>query len=270
MFFLFRHFRQLILGLISLICCTCIGLSIPVQSSLLHRSGAVLLITAEALMLIHSVASAYHKQLFGKPQTVAWEITGVLLLFPFAALLTLFILGVQIQSDDHPILRAFLALQLLIVIQTILMASYALGLVLVTVATLFLFDSKVCARNIDSSPSPFPVRFLLCRLFLCTDSADSVQDLKDQHTCLRGCGCAEKSKPELIQPSFNEHDLTTTCSAPGIPNLGTSKPLPMTLVRLPDEAQRRSSITLTFETACLDDDVEATVPGARLRSMSLL
>ncbi|KAF8918118.1 hypothetical protein CPB85DRAFT_1430731 [Mucidula mucida] len=247
MFFLFRHLRQLILGLISLTCCTCIGLSIPIQSSLLHRSGAVLLITAEVLILIHSVASAYHKQLIGKPQTVGWEITGILLLFPFAALLSLFILGVEIRANDNTILRAFLALQFLIIIQTILMASYGLGLILVTVATLFLFDSKVCARNIDSSPSPFPMCFLLSRLR--TDSTISAQDLKVQHACLPGCCCAEKTTPELIQPSLNEHDLSMTSSAPGIPISGTSKSLPMALVRLPDEAQRRSSITLTFETA---------------------
>ncbi|SJK97902.1 uncharacterized protein ARMOST_01158 [Armillaria ostoyae] len=239
----------------SLIACACIGLSVFVQNAFDHRSGVVLIVSVEAITLLQTFASAHHQFLFRKSQAVALDFAAVVLLLPFSMILSLFILDVELGSKNEVLLRALLALQILIIANTAIIAGYALCLGFIAIMTACFFDPGVWQQDIDSTPSPFPMRYVLCRLslflFPCFSSGESIaQPTSEGHSpeiCLPGCNC--RPKPSMMQTTSNniEHSSSIVPSSQD-QNLGKSTmSLSRSLVRLPDEVERRTSIAIHFE-----------------------
>ncbi len=115
-------------------------------------------------------------------------------------------------------------------------------LIATAVITACAFDSNVWARDIDSSPSPFPVPvlsvFLYDHLFACLRR----ETAKPNDTCQ-----PDEESPPQIKP---ECEL----EGPGLQDLeiGNSdrsrkaRSLPLGLVRVPGAAERRSSIVVSL------------------------
>ncbi|KAK0226300.1 hypothetical protein IW262DRAFT_1361153 [Armillaria fumosa] len=255
----FATFRRLLLGVMSLIACACISLSVFLQTAFDHRSGVILIISVEAITLLQTFASAHHQVLFRKSQVVALDFATVVLLLPFSMILSLFILDVELGSKNEVLLRALLALQILIITNSAMIAGYALCLGFVAVMTACFFDPGVWQRDIDSTPSPFPMCYVLYRLslflFPCFSSGESVaqptSEVDSGHSpeiCLPGCNCGPKPS-RMVQTTSNESECSANI-APSIRDQNSGKctmSLSRSLVRLPDEVERRTSIAIHFE-----------------------
>ncbi|KAK0459058.1 uncharacterized protein EV420DRAFT_1538115 [Desarmillaria tabescens] len=254
----FSIFRHLLLVIMSLIAGACIGLSVFVQTAFDHRSGVILMVSVEAITLLQTFASANHKFLFGKSQAVALDFAAAVLLLPFSAILFLFILDVELDTKNDALLNALLALQILVIANTSMIAGYALSLGFIALITACFFDPGVWQRDIDSTPSPFPIRYVFCRLFLflfpCLSSGEgitqSTPESGSDHSpelCLPGCDCG--SKPSMTQITSNEieHSENTVSSSQDQNSGKSSMSLSRSLVRLPDEVERRTSIAISFE-----------------------
>ncbi|KAK0212476.1 hypothetical protein DFS33DRAFT_1482363 [Desarmillaria ectypa] len=254
----FAIFRQLLLVIMSLIAGACIGLSVFVQTAFDHRSGVVLMVSVEAITLLQTFASANHKFLFRKSQAVALDFAAVVLLLPFSAILSLFILDIELESKNEALLGAFLALQILIIANTSMIAGYALCLGFIALITACFFDPGVWQRDIDSTPSPFPIRYVLYRLFLflfpCLSSGESIirstSESDSDHSpelCLPGCNCGSKSSMKQITSNEIEHSENAVSSSQDQNSGKSTMSLSRSLVRLPDEVERRTSIAISFE-----------------------
>ncbi|KAK0241395.1 hypothetical protein EDD85DRAFT_398213 [Armillaria nabsnona] len=255
----FSTFRRLPLGVMSLIACACIGLAVFVQNAFDHRSGVVLIVSVEAITLLQTFASAHHQFLFRKSQAVALDFAAVVLLLPFSMILSLFILDVELASKNEVLLRALLALQILIIANTAMIAGYALCLGFIAIMTACFFDPGVWQRDIDSTPSPFPMRYVLYRLslflFPCLSSGESIaqptSESDSTHSpeiCLPGCNCGPKPSM-MMQATSNEIEHSASI-APSVQDQNSGKStmsLSRSLVRLPDEVERRTSIAIHFE-----------------------
>ncbi|KAK0494789.1 hypothetical protein EDD18DRAFT_284182 [Armillaria luteobubalina] len=255
----FATFRRLFLGVMSLIACACIGLSVFLQAAFDHRSGVILIISIEAITLLQTFASAHHQILFRKSQVVALDFATVVLLLPFSMILSLFILDVELGTKNEVLLRALLTLQILIITNSAMIAGYALCLGFVALMTACFFDPGVWQRDIDSTPSPFPMCYVLYQLsvflFPCLSSGESVaqptSEVASSHSpeiCLPGCNCGPKP-PMMMQTTSNEIERSANI-APSNQDQNSGKctmSLSRSLVRLPDEVERRTSIAIHFE-----------------------
>ena len=120
---------------------------------------------------------------------------------------------------------------------------YAIGLLLTAVFTGFIFDKDVWTRDIDSSPSPFPSTLLLGFVLPCLrPPPDPPSEIVDAHPgyCLPGCACTRKlhGEPETVESN------TVRSLASRNSSIGSRS---QSLIQLPDEFQRRSSILVAFE-----------------------
>ncbi|KIY66932.1 hypothetical protein CYLTODRAFT_423016, partial [Cylindrobasidium torrendii FP15055 ss-10] len=257
MFLPFRLFRKILFGLITLICGAAMITTISIHSNLRNKGGCIIVYCVESALLAHSVIFAHYRVLFGRVYNVGWEIVGIVVLLPFATVLTLCVINfslISVDDETDNISRldgALFALQLLVIVHTIIWAIYALCFVLVSVSTLFLFDPKVMDRDLESSPSPFPMTFVFRSL--CPGlSPGSLQTNRKQHSqsCLPGCACDLKAQPDLELPTLNEMDYrTTTVLSTETAQFSKSSSLAASLVRVPNDVERRSSIALTLENA---------------------
>jgi hypothetical protein len=125
---------------------------------------------------------------------------------------------------------------------------YTTGLIVATTVTTCAFDKDVWCRDIDSSPSPFPIQVLLAFLFPCLVASSSelfpslAMEANEQVPyCLPGCTCTRKlsSPPGTTQAS--------TGRSSDIGSQSSAESRPRSLVQLPDEYQRRCSIIVAFE-----------------------
>jgi hypothetical protein len=157
-------------------------------------------------------------------------------------------------------MRTFFALEVLIfcngalgksglssqALQIILLAVllYTVGLLTTTILTAFSFDTEVWYRDIDASPSPFPVPVLVAYIFPCFFpqtselGPDPTTDEDGHPHCLPGCNCTKASPPETS--SYLIESMTGNNSF-----IQGSKS--RSLVRLPNETERRTSITIAFD-----------------------
>jgi hypothetical protein len=141
--------------------------------------------------------------------------------------------------------------------------TYTVSLVITAMLTVCVFDRDIWCRDIDSSPSPFPMLVLFAFVFPCLSrrstsssrplSADLISELESLH-CVPGCNCA--TKPPSLHPPEMSHAHSS--SDHGIvlghegnhsqdQNLRGLGSLSRSLVRMPNAVERRSSIVIAFE-----------------------
>ena len=107
---------------------------------------------------------------------------------------------------------------------------YFSGLLITAVLTVFAFDANVWVRDIDSSPSPFPMSLLFGYLFPCFSQDERRADSTAGHLCLQHCNCTSTSKdtpPDTAPASSRDSSASLDI-----------------LVALPNERQRRESIVV--------------------------
>jgi hypothetical protein len=158
---------------------------------------------------------------------------------------------------------------------------YTTGLIVTAILTARSFDTSVWNRDVDSSPSPFPVPVLLAYVFPCcmssatTDSTtqssdsggldddgnngDALPALGSRHLrnsrgsnsqlCLPGCQCnAKNESPDSVVHGPEMRGSSTGRSLNrSVGNVRTSGSWSASLIRIPNEFERRASITIAFE-----------------------
>ncbi|KAJ7729545.1 hypothetical protein DFH07DRAFT_183591 [Mycena maculata] len=243
MFISFRTFRKIILGTILLVSTASLGLSLYLKPYLIHRNSAYVLAGILDTVILTSTLALTRRSLLDSPQSVAMETLGLFTLLPFALILTLYVLSLSVTPEPTT-LSIFAILQILVFIGTTLHALYTLGLILTAMLTVCAFDRDVWSRHIDSSPSPFPMTFLFLFIFPCFSQRDTTsfptEDApvlnQERVVCLPGCNCSI-AKTEIPNTS------------PGLePNMQMVSGLSSrSLVRVPNDIERRTSIAIAFE-----------------------
>lgn len=107
------------------------------------------------------------------------------------------------------------------------------------------YDQDVWFRDIDSSPSPFPIPILVSYVFRRHSSFPSaLSDTRHQALCLPGCNCTVKLHPPTM--TSNSGQISVTMGMP-TSERRRSDSLRGSLVRIPSAAERRASIIVAFE-----------------------
>lgn len=135
---------------------------------------------------------------------------------------------------------------------------YTTCLVFTTLLTVAAFDKNVWARDIESSPSPFPLPILFAFAFPCLARQSLVPSFAATELltpriaclCLPGCTCATKAQHSPPPTSLSRITPALPLGQPrreGTPSHKSSSSLTHSLVRIPDAAERRTSIAVTLE-----------------------
>ncbi|KAJ7502881.1 hypothetical protein B0H11DRAFT_1986783 [Mycena galericulata] len=247
MFIAFRTFRQVVLGLILLVSVASLVLSLYLKPYLVHPNSAYVMVGILDALIFASILSMTRRSLLASAQSVATETLGLFALLPFALILTLYVLTLSV-SPEPTALWIFAILQILIFIGTIIHALYTMGLICTAMFTVCAFDPDVWSRDIDSSPSPFPMALLFYFVFPCfsglgTTSFTTEDAPVPEHqglVCLPGCNCS-LAKPQIP-------NAETSPGVEPIPSMrmvgGQSS---RSLVRVPNDVERRTSIVIAFE-----------------------
>lgn len=129
---------------------------------------------------------------------------------------------------------------------------YTTTLMTLVILTLATYDGAVWVRDIDSSPSPFSIPIIFACLFPQLSTRFSATRLLIQQECsqptpsfcLPHCNCLTKiGSPPLASGAIHIHS-----SAAGNNATDNSGSLgPSSLVRIPNEAERRTSIIVSFD-----------------------
>ena len=126
--------------------------------------------------------------------------------------------------------------------------AYTVGLLLVALLTVPAFDRDVWLRDVDSSPSPFPIQVLFAFVFPCLAPLfEATRFLVPQSStleppslvCLPGCDC------ELNKFPTDEHDLPVAITARSMESAPASVSA-RTLVRVPNAIEQRDSTVISF------------------------
>lgn len=110
--------------------------------------------------------------------------------------------------------------------------TYVLSLLLLALATQACYDRDVFMKDIDASPSPFPLRVVFAYLRACVfRRGATARRLAVADVCLPGCACDRKLHRLDAGDGDSEVDVE--------PGEG--------FIRVPTEDERRNSIVVTFE-----------------------
>ncbi|KAJ6497781.1 hypothetical protein C8R45DRAFT_1130055 [Mycena sanguinolenta] len=244
MFINFRTFRKILLGAILLVSVTSLVLSIYLKPSFVHPNSVYVLVGILDTLIFSIILATIRKPFFQSPQPVATEALGLFTLLPFALILVLYSLTLSVTPDPTA-LEILAVLQILIFIGAILHGLYTMGLIWTAMITVCVFDRNVWSRDIESSPSPFPMAFLLgfvCPCFSRPD-ATSWEDVSEHPrvVCLPGCNCSivKTQIPEAepnpgLEPTAGDMQVVSRLSSGS-------------LVRVPNDVERRLSIVVAFE-----------------------
>ncbi|KIK09852.1 hypothetical protein K443DRAFT_82293, partial [Laccaria amethystina LaAM-08-1] len=130
---------------------------------------------------------------------------------------------------------------------------YTITLMTLVILTLATYDREVWVRDVDSSPSPFSIPIIFACLFPQLSTRFSatrllIQQQDSQPTpsfCLPRCSCSNKvvGSPPLASaiPCIHSSVAGNSATDDG-GSLG-----PSSLVRIPNAAERRTSIIVSFE-----------------------
>ncbi|KAJ7076890.1 hypothetical protein B0H15DRAFT_863110 [Mycena belliarum] len=240
----FRAFRKIVLGIILLASSASLGLSLYLRASFTHPNSTYVLVGILNILILASIISISRKTLSRSAQPVATEVLGLFTLLPFAMILTLYALTLSVIPDPTT-LEIFAILQILIFIGTITHGLYTIGLIFTAIFTVCAFDRDVWSRDIDSSPSPFPMTILFRYIFPCLSRRDTAysptQVVPENRTlCLPGsCNCSKTQIPHTSEPGLDQ-GLEAMPIMRGISSTRS-------LVRVPNDVERRSSIVIAFE-----------------------
>ncbi|KAK2464202.1 hypothetical protein APHAL10511_003659 [Amanita phalloides] len=247
MAFRFRTFRLFLTSLIILLSGTSIGLALSVMRVFSHPHVGWIVISIQATSIIRAVFSIARKQLFTSCQSVASEAVGLFVLFPFQLILALVIVSGPFTPEAENLPYTPLTLQIFVLINSAIQLLYTTGIIVTATLTVSAFDRDVWVRDIDASPSPFPVPVVLAFYFPCCFSLPQYghHETNDKSAvpCFPGCNCTTKTSTldSAMEPEMR------------VPRGGllsgwkSSGSLSRTLVRVPNAAERRSSITIAFE-----------------------
>ncbi|KAJ7928498.1 hypothetical protein B0H13DRAFT_2311437 [Mycena leptocephala] len=245
--FTFRTFRKLLLGTILLISTVSLVLSIYLKPFFIHPNSAYVLVGILDGLIFAIILAIFRKILFGSAQSVATETLGLFTLLPFALILVLYCISLSVIPDPAA-LGIFAILQILMFIGAILHGLYTIGLISTAMLTVCAFDRDVWCRDIDSSPSPFPMWFLLgfiCPCFSGQPDPTSFEDVPEHQglVCLPGCNCS-MSKAQIPNTSDSERTPGLQPASSMLMVAGVSS---RSLVRVPNDVERRTSIIIAFD-----------------------
>ncbi|KAF8138459.1 hypothetical protein EV363DRAFT_1580254 [Boletus edulis] len=194
----FRTARRLWMGLVALVSLTCIFLAVVLWLHGYSKSknfGALVVIPCFAFA---GAVWTIFKKMFFSPQIVCVEVTWVFALLPFQILLGLF----AFESDGALRTRftaIYEALVALVWTNSVLVFLYTAGIISLALLTQFSFDQEIWARDIDSSPCPFPFPVLLvyafpfaAKYFRGTPVESRGAPATATHYCVPGCSCHTK------------------------------------------------------------------------------
>lgn len=126
--------------------------------------------------------------------------------------------------------------------------AYTVGFLLVALLTVPAFDRDVWLRDLDSSPSPFPMQVLFAFVFPClAPFFEATRFLVPRSSaqeppslfCLPGCDC------EMNKFPINQHELPVAATTRSIGNAPASVSA-RTLVRIPNAIEQRDSTVISF------------------------
>ncbi|KAF9453972.1 hypothetical protein P691DRAFT_811751 [Macrolepiota fuliginosa MF-IS2] len=216
-------------------------------SSFSHNAVPWLLVTIQTLGFMRTLWSITRKSLVNSFQSVASEGIGLFSLFPFYLILALIVATTEFRDKASPVV--YMLLQTFVIGGSVIHIIYTICLVVVAMITVSAFDGDVWIRDIDSSPSPFPIPVLLG--FICPgpyawlyhrrgeqSNANETTELR-RTPCLSPCACPSKPEPTL-QPG--DSDVGEKQGG-----ADKSRSFPHKLVRVPDAAQQRALIVVSFD-----------------------
>ena len=132
--------------------------------------------------------------------------------------------------------------------------AYSVGLLLVVLLTVPAFDRHVWIRDLDSSPSPFPMQVLFAFVFPClVPLCEATRFLAPQSSsheptsssCFPGCNCELNKSPPDFEESMDQHELPVAARTRNTENTPASVSA-RTLVRIPNAIEQRDSIVINF------------------------
>ncbi|KAF9472139.1 hypothetical protein BDN70DRAFT_503827 [Pholiota conissans] len=255
----FRVFRQVLCFLFIVLSAVSLCLGTYLFSYFFRRGVIWMLVIVEVSSCVRSFWSLLRKPVLASPQSVASEVVGLFVLFPFQLIVTLLLFSIRPRSSMPA--GTFMALKLFSVSGALIHMVYTLALVAVAMLTVPAFDSDVWLRDLDSSPSPFPLAIIfgyafpcIARLFETTRpfARESEAPAVDPPVaeCLPTCfpNCIIHGIRQVTVPKPAEGSASPT----NPPTEEAKRPpiLPHTLIRIPNAAERRSSIyvDLNFRT----------------------
>ncbi|KAG2757405.1 hypothetical protein P692DRAFT_20302915 [Suillus brevipes Sb2] len=184
-----------------------------------------------------------------KPQLVSVEATWTFALLPFEILLGLFSVNLNI-ANVRTAHAAYLCLAILIWLNAALVFIYAATIILLALLTQVLHDQEVWSRDIDSSPSPFPLHVIVTYAFssltrpfsLVTRQNRPPSPVSNEH-CFPGCSCSHKlpNPSHLTDPRILGPTLENTTG-----NVSSS-PHPLINIRVPTAMGRPKPIAITLQ-----------------------
>ncbi|KDR75266.1 hypothetical protein GALMADRAFT_249263 [Galerina marginata CBS 339.88] len=256
----FQVVRHLLGVIIALTAVISVSLGAILAKYFLRRGIAWLLVSVEICSIIRSIWSAIRKPVFASPQPVASEAIGLFVLFPFQLIIVLVMSSISPKHGVHAL--EFLVLRVFVVTSSVLHLTYTVALIAVAALTVPAFDGDVWMRDIDSTPSPFPLPIIFAFFCPCIARRFSATRLlvpqptphePPPNVCLPSCqpNCCFHGdlsfgpKPTIAQTENNPN--ASSEHPPKEPELMRKPPiLPHTLVRVPNAAERRASIYLAL------------------------
>ncbi|KIM45042.1 hypothetical protein M413DRAFT_327728 [Hebeloma cylindrosporum] len=163
----FSRFRQLLCFVLAVTAAISLTLGIYYWRFFLRPGVAWLVVSVEGLSLIRSTWSLIRKPAFAIPQPVASEAIGLFVLFPFHLIIALLISTLSAKHGNHDHNLGFTMLRVFTMSGAILHMIYTIGLVAIAVLTVPAFDPDVWLRDVDSTPSPFPLAIIFAFAFPC-------------------------------------------------------------------------------------------------------
>ncbi|KAG1815550.1 uncharacterized protein BJ212DRAFT_1481329 [Suillus subaureus] len=243
----FRTARRFSMGFIGTLSLACLALSLFLWEAGYSKSnniGAVIVISTGAI--IGSIWTIFTKVVY-KPQLVSVEATWTFALLPFEICL----FSVNLDIANVPAAHAtYLCLATLIWLNAALVFIYAATIILLAFFTQVLHDQDVWSRDIDSSPSPFPLHIIvayavssLTRPFNSSVTRENrpTSPASKEH-CFPGCTCSRK----LLNSSSLADPWTLGPTLENATGDVSSSPHPLINIRVPTAMERPKPIAVTL------------------------
>ncbi|KAF8813743.1 hypothetical protein BYT27DRAFT_7157555 [Phlegmacium glaucopus] len=247
----FQTSRRMLCSLLAFTSAVSVFMGALLSPYFLRRGFAWFLVVIEIFSLLRAVWSAIRKPVFDSPQTVASEAISLFVLFPFHLVVAMIIDTISPKQGNHAV--GFLVLQGFAISGTVIHLTYTGCLLLVALLTIAAFDRDVWLRDLDSSPSPFPMQVLFTFVFPCLvplfEAAHFVapQPSSQEPTslfCLPCCNCELSKFPPDFE-SIDQHELPVAATNRSM-KCAPANVSARTLVRVPNAAEQRDSIVINL------------------------
>ncbi|KAL1660357.1 hypothetical protein GGF50DRAFT_130325 [Schizophyllum commune] len=264
----FKWFRKSLIVFIILLYLLIIGFAFFLRPYLARQDSVWILVSIPLSMIAGCVMSIFHVKFFGTPQTVVWELVWLSGFLPFA-LIVAFVIYTGTTGDVAPAVTSVLyAAEIVVFIACSIHLLYALSLLLSATLTSFAFDRDIWTRDLDASPSPFPAGFLL-RYYTPCLRRSATNPTTEIEYAIRGYPMPTPHTEETevkIAPSAPDSPTISSASPSGLASqesqassqaserklsghrpTGSRASLASTLIQVPDEFQKRTSIQVSFQ-----------------------